>query len=166
MSQLFPEYPTIRLPTIAALINGLENGYRAEIVEGYCSTDRDIPGTRLIHRGKGRKGNRLIVRDPQGKVVWDHNSAETYRENGEVLRWVENQWGRIWEKVMKPSFTAKRTDAGATPWEKKFFTAQDAKQAIQNLASRPEFQDAWFSIQNKKGRIVGSVHLEPGEAHE
>ena len=69
----------------------------ATIEEGYCNTDRKIKGTRLRHPGKGRTGNRLIVRwrdlsvlDPQSKV-FDHNSAETYRHNGEVEYWLREK---------------------------------------------------------------------------
>lgn len=72
-----PDYPRIRLATIAKLINQKVPGFRAEIVEGYCDTDRKIG--RLRHPGKGRYGNRLVVRNEHGEVVLDHNSAETYR---------------------------------------------------------------------------------------
>jgi len=64
-------------------------GYTAKIVEGYCCTDRKIPGTRLRHAGKGRTGNRIIVTNPCDVVVLDHNSAETYRHNDEVEFWLE-----------------------------------------------------------------------------
>lgn len=77
-----------RLKTLAKEINKIE-GYTAEIVEGYCNTDRKIPGTRLRSEGKGRYGNRLIVKNSKGEVVLDHNAAETYRDNGEVERWLE-----------------------------------------------------------------------------
>lgn len=93
------EYPRMRLKAIAKAINDKVPGFRAEVVEGYCNTDRRIPGTRLIHPGKGRRGNRIIVRDARGKVVIDHNSAEPYRTNAEVLEKVERLWGRIWEET-------------------------------------------------------------------
>ena len=72
-----------RLNQLAAIINATGK-YVARIEEGYCNTDRKIPGTRLRHPGKGRYGNRLIVTDQRGKVMLDHNAAETYRHNGEV----------------------------------------------------------------------------------
>ena len=77
-----------RLKTLAKEINDNLPGYTAEIVEGYCNTDRKIAGTRIRSPGKGREGNRLIVKDSNGKVVLDHNAAETYRHNGEVAVWI------------------------------------------------------------------------------
>jgi hypothetical protein len=65
--------------------------YTAEVVRGYCNTDRHISGTRLRSPGKGRWGNRLIVRDWGGCVVFDHNSAETYRTNSEIVDWIKKQ---------------------------------------------------------------------------
>ena len=86
-----------RLKQIADEINARFPLLVATIEKGYCNTDRKLAGTRLIHRGKGREGNRLIVRwrhlsvlDPQSKV-FDHNSAETYRYNGEVEDWVREK---------------------------------------------------------------------------
>jgi hypothetical protein len=85
-----------RLAQIAEEINARFPLLVATIQEGYCNTDRKLAGTRLIHRGKGRRGNRLIVRwrnlpinDPQAKV-FDHNAAETYRRNEEVEEWVRS----------------------------------------------------------------------------
>lgn len=88
---------TRRLTTIAKWINAhrLVLGLRAEIVEGYCNTDRKVG--RLRSPGKGRTGNRLLVyplhkgeRDGLGRFrpVLDHNAAETYRSNDEVERWL------------------------------------------------------------------------------
>lgn len=84
-----------RLKTIALEINFVlgPHGYVAKIVEGYCNTDRKIPGTRLIHPGKGRRGNRLIVHK-NGEVVFDHNASETYRHNSEVESWLERELER------------------------------------------------------------------------
>lgn len=50
--------------------------YVAEVVEGYCSTDRK--SGRLSIPGKGRYGNRLIVRKA-GAVVLDL-TMHLYRE--------------------------------------------------------------------------------------
>lgn len=57
------------------------------------NTDQPIPGTRLRHRGRGRKGNEIIVRreddhDPWSRPLLQHNAAETYRSNDEVERWL------------------------------------------------------------------------------
>lgn len=98
MSLLFPQYPKIRLAKLARLINALGNGFQATIEKSFTSTDRKPLGCRYItKKGKGRTGTRIIIRDPQGVVVLDHDSAETYRENGEVLAWVEARFGKIWE---------------------------------------------------------------------
>jgi len=76
-----------RLKTLAKEINKLPF-YTAELVQGHCNTDSKIPGTRLRREGKGRYGNRLIVKDAKGVVVLDHNAAETYRCNKEVEDWL------------------------------------------------------------------------------
>lgn len=75
-----------KLKTLAEKINA-DSRFIATIQRGYCNTDRKIPGTRLRHPGKGREGNRLIVK-MGGVVVLDHNAAETYRYNGEVVSWM------------------------------------------------------------------------------
>ena len=94
-----------RLKTLAEFINETFPMFKAEIVEGYCNTDR-VSG-RFRVPGKGRKGNRLIVtaletyKDrnfftrlpveyPAGTVAFDHNAAETYRNNYEVISWIIN----------------------------------------------------------------------------
>ncbi len=86
-----------RLKVIAAEINEKYPLLIATIEKGYCNTDRKLAGTRLIHRGKGRTGNHLVVRwrklsvlDPKSRI-FDHNSAETYRTNDEVERWLVNE---------------------------------------------------------------------------
>lgn len=78
-----------RLKTIARVINDLPLGYQAEVVKGYCNTDRKIRGRRIRIPGKGRHGNRLIVRDRTGLVILDHNAADPYRQNYEVENWLE-----------------------------------------------------------------------------
>lgn len=78
-----------RLATIAKEINEV-TPYTAAIQRGYYNTDRKIAGTRLRWLGKGREGNRLIVKDDQGNVVLDHNAAETYRTNEEVEEWLRD----------------------------------------------------------------------------
>jgi len=82
-----------RLKTLAKFIND-HFSFKAVIVEGYCNTDRHISGTRLRHPGKGRTGNKLVVKDLEGKEIFRHNSAETYRCNQEVIDWIirRNVW--------------------------------------------------------------------------
>ena len=79
-----------RLKTLAKEIERLFPDLKAEIVKGYCNTDRKIG--RLRSPGKGREGNRLIVRQRvSGGVVLDHNSAETYRTNEEVEDFIQQE---------------------------------------------------------------------------
>lgn len=89
-----------RLLTMAKAINRLTK-FRAEIVPGYCNTDRKIPGTRLRRKGKGRRGNRLIVKDECGRVVIDHNGTETYRTNDEALAKVTDVCGLTLADIME-----------------------------------------------------------------
>jgi hypothetical protein len=79
-----------RLRKLADIINA-DGRFNAIIEPGYCNTDRKPKGLRYITRkGKGRIGNRLIVRDKLlGTKVLDHNAAETYRHNGEVVEWMK-----------------------------------------------------------------------------
>ena len=85
---------TPRLTTLARYINDHLPGYEAKIEEGYCDTDRKAGRLRI--QGRGRTGNRIKVRRrATGEVVLDHNSAETYRSNSEVVAWiarVEGGW--------------------------------------------------------------------------
>lgn len=76
-----------RIKTLAERIRAA--GYVAEVSKTSESTDRHIPGTRLRHEGKGRRGNLLTVRK-DGKVVFVHNSAETYRCNEEIVWWMKD----------------------------------------------------------------------------
>lgn len=79
-----------RLTTLAAFIRAEMPDVTVTLEEGYCNTDRKPAGLRYItHVGKGRKGTRLRVRR-DGKVVYDHNAAETYRSNSDVVRWIRN----------------------------------------------------------------------------
>lgn len=84
---------TPRLRTLAAIINADPRGiFTAEISVAHVSTDRHPKGVRWRISGKGRTGNRLIVKEHDGtggvKIVLDHNSAETYRRNEEVVDWM------------------------------------------------------------------------------
>jgi hypothetical protein len=84
-----------RLKELAEAINKKYPMWEATIEKGYCNTDSQVAGTRFLRRGKGRTGNKLVVRwrhlyaiDPTSKV-FEHNAAETYRCNEEVERWLE-----------------------------------------------------------------------------
>jgi hypothetical protein len=76
-----------RLKRLAEIINATGR-FTATIEPGYCNTDRKPKGVRWRIPGKGRRGNRLIVRWANGEVALNHNSAETYRHNGEVVEWM------------------------------------------------------------------------------
>ena len=84
-----------RLKTLAAQINEKFPDLVATVERGYCNTDFKPKGCRYITRtGKGREGNRLIVKlRSTGKVVLDHNSAEAYRSNEEVVERIK-KWGK------------------------------------------------------------------------
>lgn len=88
-----------RLKTLAKQINGMP-GYSARIEKGYCNTDRNIRGTRLRLPGKGRYGNRIIVKK-DGIVVLDHNAAETYRQNWEVVDWIRKESDNLVNEKLK-----------------------------------------------------------------
>jgi hypothetical protein len=87
----------VRLATIAKAINEKCPGFTAFVDVGYYNTDRKIVGTHFIHKGKGRRGNRLTVRDRTGKVVLEHDSSDPWRTNSDAMEKVERLWGRIWE---------------------------------------------------------------------
>ena len=83
-----------RLKDLADVINEQYPDLVARVEPSSCNTDRLVG--RLRKPGRGRKGNRLVVRwrhlpplDPEGLVL-NHNSAETYRRNAEVERWLED----------------------------------------------------------------------------
>ena len=80
--------PAIRtLKDLARAINGLDNGYQATVQSSWSNTDRRKPrGQRYrTHIGKGRKGLRIKVRSPDGVVVLDHDTSETYRTVREAV---------------------------------------------------------------------------------
>lgn len=82
-----------RLSAIAKWIeeNHGKDGYRARVGPVTFNTDRKVPGRRLRIPGKGRQGNKLVV-TKNGEEIFSHNSAETYRCNEEVERWLEEEF--------------------------------------------------------------------------
>ena len=83
---------TPRLKELAAAIEEKFPDLIATIERGYCNTDRNPAGVSWRIAGKGRWGNRLIVRErATGTVVLDHNSAETYRYNEQVVDWIRDR---------------------------------------------------------------------------
>jgi hypothetical protein len=81
-----------QLATLAKFIEAEIKGVRTRLEEGYCNTDRKPRGLRYITRpGKGRRGTQLKVFGAKGVCIFDHNSAETYRHNSEVVRWIRDQ---------------------------------------------------------------------------
>ena len=87
-----------RLTTIAKAINASGTGYTATIERGHCNTDRHPKGVRWRIPGKGREGNEIIIRDPNGNIVKRHNAAETYRRNSEVVEWARVNLGIVLPK--------------------------------------------------------------------
>lgn len=91
------------IKSLAAEIRALWPELDVRVERGYCDTDRKIPGTRLRRPGKGRWGSRIIVRDPAqptppfglGRMILDHNNAETYRTTSEVRAWIEDRIFRV-----------------------------------------------------------------------
>jgi hypothetical protein len=95
-----------RLSTICKWIN-LHTSLHAQILEGFCDTDRVV--NRIRYPGKGRVGNLLLVVDDgaacvklawnrklvrtHGHVVIEHNAAETYRTNSEVVEALDRYLG-------------------------------------------------------------------------
>lgn len=91
MKTPFPEEWLHRAPqlgTIAKWLNA-NTTLTATIEKSYSSTDSKISGTRFIRKGKGRRGNKLTVM-LDGKLVFSHDSSQTYRENAEVVRWLRD----------------------------------------------------------------------------
>lgn len=77
----------VRCPTLKQMAAFIKEqfGYQTTIEKVEENTDRKIG--RLRRPGKGRVGNRLVVKH-RGHVILDHNSAETYRHNTEVAEWI------------------------------------------------------------------------------
>jgi hypothetical protein len=87
--------PRRTLKTIASWINENLPELHATVEKSWSNTDRQIPGTRLRHPGKGRHGTRPIVRmRDTNESVFNHDSSETYRSNSEVESWLEGWIGR------------------------------------------------------------------------
>jgi hypothetical protein len=62
---------------LATAINAMGNGFTATTEKSWTSTDTKIVGTRLRHPGKGRKGTKLILKNPAGEVVDTWDTSET-----------------------------------------------------------------------------------------
>jgi len=82
-----------RLKALARLIEDTFPDLVTELKRVSFSTDRHyfLAGThtQLRSPGRGREGNKLIVRRRDtGRVVYTHNAAETYRCNQEVVDWI------------------------------------------------------------------------------
>jgi hypothetical protein len=96
------------LRTIAADINADPKlGLKAKVESSYSSTDSDIPGTRLISKGRGREGLHITVRLVRNdKLVCDVDTSETYRTAREVRKWLA-EWrifNRTYHGAPSPNF--------------------------------------------------------------
>jgi hypothetical protein len=52
-------------------------GYLALTEKSWTSTDTKIAGTRFRRQGKGRRGTKIIVKDPRGVEVMKYDTSET-----------------------------------------------------------------------------------------
>jgi len=73
------------LNQLAVLINGLDNGYVATIHQSSSSTDTKVAGTRMRRQGRGRRGLKLQVFDPERREVFSHDTSECYRTVEEAI---------------------------------------------------------------------------------
>lgn len=87
----------IRLPAMARAINAKVKGYTAVIEKAFTSTDSKIAGTRLRREGKGRSGNRLVVTNAEGVLMFDHDASRGAK-NDSVAWVIEKLWGPIWNE--------------------------------------------------------------------
>jgi len=85
-----------RLQQIADEINQRYPRLVARVEKSHCNTGRKL-SRGVSTRGKGRSGNRLIVRwrylsplDPKSRVL-DHDASEWCRRNEEVERWLQQE---------------------------------------------------------------------------
>jgi hypothetical protein len=85
----------IRLPKLAKVINEKVPGYSAVIEKAFTSTDSKIAGTRMRRDGKGRSGNKLIVSNSDGVVLFEHDASRGGK-NDSICYTIENLWGPIW----------------------------------------------------------------------
>lgn len=88
---------TVQLRTICNWVNETtavtKLGFSATLEKSWTNTDRDIPGTRLRHPGKGRDGWKLRVYRraiTATMLCFEHDSSGTYRRNDEALRHLES----------------------------------------------------------------------------
>ena len=77
-----------RLKTLAKYINEFIDGYVARVRGGFHESCR-VYG-RVAVTGTSRSTTILEVRNSDGVLVLRHNSAETYRTNYDVVKWILN----------------------------------------------------------------------------
>lgn len=92
------------LTQLAEFINDEFPMLDAKVLASWSSTDRNLAGTRFRKPGKGRRGNKIVVRATAavkitgmfrriddfnpGEIVFQHDASETYRRNSEVATWI------------------------------------------------------------------------------
>ncbi len=79
--------PRQTIKTLAAEIMERWPALKVRVERGHCNTDRMIG--RLRWPGKGRYASHITVIDAYGKVILDHNNAQTYRTTDDVRRWID-----------------------------------------------------------------------------
>jgi len=88
---------------MALVINMADRGFVASVTPGFTPPKRKGK-TREARRGK--TGNRLKVKDRNGKVVLDHDSADSAKKNQDILDWMKSQG--IYMPVTKTQTAKKR----------------------------------------------------------
>lgn len=88
------------LKQLAVFINEYVPGLKAEAIKVTESTDRQLVGTRMRIPGKGSEGYLIEIRSDTG-IIKTHNSAETYRHNGEIVRWIAEWIGMKHKEAFK-----------------------------------------------------------------
>lgn len=113
-----------RLSTLAEQIANQLKGVTVKLDATEVNTDTKVGGSCLRNPGKGRTGKLLQV-FVDGKEVYSHNSAQTYSNNAEVVKWLKESVIRQqlgWNLVQYnawPDFKAE----GATEFRAAYYAA-------------------------------------------
>lgn len=87
----------------AGMVDAQGRPVLAAVSATITDTDRKLPGTRLRHIGKGRRGLKLEIRLARQSapdmlsrdaLLFEHTSSETYRRHAEARAWVEKNLHR------------------------------------------------------------------------
>lgn len=160
-----------KAPRLAAIAKWLNEHTTllAETEQGFCNTDRKIGRLRIP--GKGRTGTRIKVwqgdehktemvkmpfhymypdrykdqRKFQIGPLLDHNAAETYRSNDEVVRWVERYLDEHPE-ALKPSARLQKGDIVRTWWSGGHPSGHGWTYGVITRSGEKSFSVTWESL--------------------